>query len=264
MPSPFPGMDPFIESQAWEDFHHALIEGIREMLTPRVRPRYVVRVEQRVYVEHEPDERAAVIRPDVTVLERTAREARAEGPTATAVAVAPVMLTLPMPERKRETFLTIRERETMTVVAIIEVLSPGNKRPGSDGRREYLSKREAVLQSAMHLIELDLLRGGERLPTVEPLPPADFYIFVCRAQHRPMAEVYGWSLRQRLPTIPVPLAGTDPDVAVDLQSIVNTVYDRDGYDYSLDYRRPPEPPLSETDAVWLQQLLAGVANAFRP
>ncbi|MGH8057929.1 MAG: DUF4058 family protein [Candidatus Entotheonellia bacterium] len=263
MPSPFPGMDPFIESQVWEDFHHALIEVVREVLIPRLRPRYVVRVEQRVYVEHEPDERTAVIRPDVTVLERASREAPAEGPTSTAVAVAPVLLTIPMPERKREAFLTIRERETMAVVTMIELLSPGNKRPGSDGRREYLSKRETVLQSTMHLIELDLLRGGERLPTIEPLPPADCYVFVCRAQHRPKAEVYGWSLRHPLPTIPVPLAGTDPDVALDLQSIVNTVYDRAGYDYSLDYRRLLEPPLNEVDTAWMQDVLAGV-NISRP
>lgn len=263
MPSPFPGMDPFIESQVWEDFHHALIEIVRELLTPHVRPRYVVRVEQRVYVEHEPDERAAVIRPDATVLQRDEGDTPAEGPTASAVAGAPVVLTLPMPERKRETFLTIREREAMTVVTIIEVLSPGNKRPGSDGRREYLSKREAVLQSATHLVELDLLRGGERLPTIEPLPPADCYAFVCRGQYRPKAEVYCMSLRHRLPTIPVPLAGEDPDVALDLQSTFNTVYDRAGYDYSLDYRRPIEAPLSDVDAAWVQQLLASAAKASR-
>jgi len=169
-----------------------------------------------------------------------------------------------MPERKREAFLTIRERESMAVVTIIEVLSPGNKRPSSDGRREYLSKRESVLQSAIHLVELDLLRGGECLPTIELLPPADYYVFVCRAERRPKAEVYGWLLRQRLPTIPIPLAEADPDVTLDLQSIVNTVYDRAGYDYSLDYHRHFEPPLSDADAIWVQQLLAGVGNPSRP
>jgi hypothetical protein len=89
-----------------------------------------------------------------------------------------------MPERVREAFLTIRERETMEVVTVIEVLSPGNKQAGSDGRREYLRKRRDVLLSATHLVELDLLRGGERLPTIEPLPPGDYYAFVCRRQHR--------------------------------------------------------------------------------
>lgn len=257
MPSPFPGMDPFIESQAWETFHHALIAALLESLTPRVRPRYVVRVDERVYVEHEPSGHSDIFRPDVSVLESQGREAATgDWPAAAASAAAEaVVLTLPMPERVREAFLTVRSRETLEVITIIEVLSPGNKRPGSDGRREYLSKREAVLQSATNLVELDLLRRGERLPTLETLPRADYYTFVCRGTRRPRVEVYRWSLRERLLTIPVPLAGDDPDVAIDLQSVVDTVYDRAGYDYSLDYRRPPEPPLSESDAAWARQRL---------
>ena len=111
-----------------------------------------------------------------------------------------------MPERKRQAFLTIRERETMTVVTVLEVLSLDNKRSGSDGRREYLRKREAVLESDVHLVELDLLRAGTRLPTVEPLPPGACYAYVSRADRRPQVEVYAWTLRQSLPTIPVPLA----------------------------------------------------------
>lgn len=262
MPSPFPGMDPFIESQAWETFHHTLIAVLLESLTPRVRPRYVVRVDERVYVEHELNGPSDVFRPDVSVLERPGREtATRESPAAaTSPAAQAIVLTLPMPERVREAFLAIRSRDTMQVITIIEVLSPGNKRSGSDGRREYLSKREAVLQSATHLVELDLLRRGERLPTIEALPPADHYAFVCRGTRRPRAEVYRWSLRERLLTIPVPLAGDDPDVALDLQSAVDTVYDRAGYDYALDYGRPPEPPLSESDAAWVRQRLGGASR----
>lgn len=239
MASPFPGMDPFIEGQIWEDFHHALVEAIRESMIPRVRPRYLVRVE-----------------------EREGGEAPAGGATATAtlVGIAPVMRTVPMPERQREAFLTVRERDTMEVVTVIELLCPGNKRGGSDARHEYLAKREAVLLSATHLVELDLLRRGERLPTIETLPAGDYYAFVCRGQRRPKAEVYFWSLRQRLPTIPVPLAGNDPDVMLDLQAAFTAVYDRAGYDYSLDYRRPVEPPLSDNDIAWAQQLLAAAAS----
>src|SRR4249919_3225265 len=115
-------MDPFIESQIWEDFHHALIEVIRESLIPYTRPRYVVRVEERVY--------------DVTVLERAESEGSLEstGITATPVSVMPVIRHLPVPEQMHEAFLTIRTRETMEVITVIEVLSPGNKRAGSDGR----------------------------------------------------------------------------------------------------------------------------------
>src|SRR5205823_14557656 len=104
MPSPFPGMDPFIESQAWEDFHHHLIEGIAGALVPQVRPQYVVRVEERVYVENRPNGRPRTIRPDVGVLERAGRAAARpeEGGTATLVATSPLILTLPMPEEGRE------------------------------------------------------------------------------------------------------------------------------------------------------------------
>jgi hypothetical protein len=250
-------MDPFIESHIWEDFHHALIEVMRESLIPHTRPRYVVRVEERVYVEHIPSSGSMFIRPDVTVLERAGSEGTLEstGSMAASAIVTPVIRHLPVPEQVREAFLTIRERETMEMVTVIAVLSPGNKRAGSDGRREYLRKREEVLLSATHLVELDFLRGGECLPTLEPLPPGDYYAFICRGQRRFQAEVYAWSLRQPLPPVPIPLAGADPDIVLDLQAMFTTVYDRAGYDYSLNYRHALMPPLSDADQAWAQRLL---------
>jgi len=134
---------------------------------------------------------------------------------------------------------------------VIEVLSLGNKRAGSDGQREYLTKRESILQSAAHLVELDLLRGGQRLPTIEPLPVADYFAFVCRAYDRPEAQVYAWTLRQSLPTIPIPLNRGDPDVLLDLQNGFTRVYDRAGYDYSLDYRQPVQPAFAAREAEWI-------------
>jgi uncharacterized protein DUF4058 len=258
MPSPFPGMDPFVESQEWDDFHPTLITILREELAPLVRPRYVIRVERRVYLEHVPDELSHAARPDVLVLERArGRDLRAgSGSAAGAVAAPFVELMLPVPEEQREAFLTIRERGTLEVVTVIELLSPSNKRPGADGHREYLAKRTAVLRSAAHLVELDLLRGGQRLPTIEPLPVADYYAVVSREQRRPWARIYPWTVRDRLPEIPIPLAGDDADVPLDLQAAFDTAYDRAGYDLSLDYRRPVEPALSEADAAWVQEVLA--------
>src|SRR5260370_38433290 len=113
MPSPFPGMDPFIEGQKWSDFHHGLMSVIREVLIPQVRPRYVVGVEEHLYVDYGPDECAEVIPPDTMGLEAAEREPRASGgaATATAEAVAPVLLTVEIPERRRISFLTVRQRE---------------------------------------------------------------------------------------------------------------------------------------------------------
>jgi hypothetical protein len=171
--------------------------------------------------------------------------------------IAPATYTLPMPQERREAFLTIRDRQNADVVTVIEVLSPTNKAPGSDGRQLYLTKRVDVLESATNLIEFDLLRGGARLPTIEPLKPADYYAFVCRSRKRPKADVYGWSLRDALPIIPVPLAADDDDVTIELQAVFTRIYDDYGYDYSVDYRTPIEPPLSAADADWVARFLKG-------
>lgn len=267
MSSRFPGMDPYIEGSNWANFHAALIIALRDALTPRVRPRFVVEAEQRVYIEHYRDMgQRRPVQPDLSVLEprKTVPSAtRSDKVGVTGVddspttrANGPYVLTLPLPLEERETFLTIRQRETMDVVTVIEVPSPANKRAGSDGRREYLLKREGLLRSATHLVELDLLRDGLRLPTVESLPEASYYVFVSRGDRRPAVEVYPWSLRDRMPTIPVPLTPEEADVRLDLQTIFDELYDRSGYDYSLRYDLPLDPPPDEPDVEWLRNIVA--------
>jgi len=255
MPSRFPGMDPFIEGQFWRDFHGRMANAISDALVPRLRPRYLARLDERVYVETEPEGLPRTIRPDVTILEdHFAARAREEGGVATLV--EPIIVPLVMPEEIHEAYLEVQDAATHEVIAVIEVLSPTNKGPNSDGRREYLAKREAVIRSATHLVELDLLRGGQRMPMAAPLPAMHFYALVSRARRRPGAQVWPLTIRHRLPTIPIPLAGKDPDVPLDLQSVFDTVYDRAGYDYSLDYTREVEPPLDPEDAEWVRQVLA--------
>jgi hypothetical protein len=139
------------------------------------------------------------------------------------------------------------------VVTVIELLSPWNKSL-SGGCSEYLVKRSDIFETLSHLVELDLLRGGQRLATREPLGPADYYAFVCRKQRLPRVEVYAWSLRDRLPVIPVPLAVGDPDVPLDLQAAFTKTYDRSGYDYSLDYSLPVEPPLEASLSEWVRSV----------
>lgn len=249
----FPGLDPFLESQAWEDFHHHLIEEIYRVLAPDLRPRYVVRVEERVYVEYVPDERMAGFRPDVVISEKLLPSGQ---PSVSVPVLEPAaVVTLPMPEQQREAFLTIRHSETLAVVTVIEILSSSNKRAGSNGRQEYLRKREAVLMSDAHLVEIDLLRGGERLPALQPYPEADYYVLVSRADRRPQADVYCASLHDSLPWFPVPLAYPDPDIFLDLQSIYQSVYELADYSGSLRYDLPVEPRLNEHDVVWVAQCL---------
>jgi len=266
MPSPLPGMAPFLEGEEWEDFHTTFNTVIRETLSPRLEPRYLIRVVRRVYVEHADEDSPQLRRADVAVLSTATDQLGEAGQSSGGVAtLAPVPCVLPMPEERRETYLVIRERDSRHIVTVIETLSPRNKRSGGEGRREYLRKREEVLCSETHLVELDLLRGGRRLPVVGSLPPGDYYAVVSRAHRRPRAEVYPWTLRQRLPVIPVPLAKGEPDVPVDLQAVFGTVYDRARYDLSLDYRQPLEPPLSEVflEACWPSEAVAVRSASLR-
>ena len=194
-------------------------------------------------------------RPDVSVLwtgETAGGTAVAAEP---ATSLEPFDCELAMPEERRETYLLVRLLETMEVVTVLETLSPANKRPGGDGWREYLQKRKEVLHSQSHLVELDLLRGGARLPMMGPLRPADYYAIVSRRQRRPRAAVYAWTIRDRLPTVPVPLMKGDPDVPLDLQAAFTTVYDRARYDLSLNYHADLQPPPRDADAEWMRGLL---------
>jgi len=254
VPAPFPGVDPYIEGQVWQDFHLRLIAVISELLMPSLRPRYLVRVEERIYLEHETTGLTRHIQPDLLLVDSGGDRSGTGG--AVLSAIEPVNITLPIPEEVRERYLTLRVRDTLDVVTIIEILSPTNKRPGpgSDGLASYLAKREEILLTRTNLVELDLLRGGSRLPSENPLPPADFYAIVSRGSDRPNAVAYPWTLHHALPAIPIPLANGDPDLTLNLQQAYTTVYDRAGYDYSLDYAKPPSPPLVDADMAWANRL----------
>lgn len=256
MPSPFPGMDPYLEAPAgWQEFHSRFINTISDFLVPQLRPRYAVHIERYAYLTAL-DAEVTRLRPNISVAQPLPEAPRTEGAVATLTEIATAIL-VPLPdiEEVRHYFLEIRELTTKRVVTVIEMLSPFNKRIG-DGRTEYLKRRNAILNSDAHLIELDLLREGERVPMGKPLPPADYYAIVSRSYRRPMAEVYAWTIRQKMPTIPVPLLWGEPDVPLDLQGVLTTVYDRAGYDYRLPYDRDPEPPLRAEDAAWAREIIA--------
>lgn len=256
MPSPFPGMDPYLEGGWWPDFQLLLDGELLSTIMPRIRTKYVIEAQRREYSDTGPVDPDRIIQPDVATASTPAREGSCRQPTHSAATAEPVTLTLPMPAEHREAYLTIRLAKPRRVVTVIEVLSPTNKNLRTTGREVYLSKRDGVLECKTHLVELDLLRGGERLPTVQPLPAADYYAFVSRGNRRPQVDVYPWSLRQPMPAIPIPLEPEDPDVVLDLQAVFNAVYDRAGYDYSLDYEGQVEPPLGDADVQWAKGLLA--------
>ncbi|MDX1966197.1 MAG: DUF4058 family protein [Planctomycetaceae bacterium] len=255
MPSPFPGMDPLIESMndCWMEFHSHFVIAIAEVLVPRVRPNYEVRAERQVYITDDEEALMFQIRPDVHIAD--AGHGWRDYARAGEATLDAHRRTVLLEEPQEQTFLKIIDGSDRRVVTVIELLSPTNKAAGN-GSLSYLQKRIHVGRTRTNLVELDLLRGGKRLPTTEPLPPTDFAAYVSRAGEFPDADVYVWTLRDLLPTIPIPLRGMDPDVGLDLQSLFDDVYDRTGYDYMLKYDHPIHPPLSDADATWAADILA--------
>jgi Protein of unknown function (DUF4058) len=252
MPSPFPGMDPYIEGQGWWGFCTQYIAQIERALAPLLRPRYVTFIEEHLFLVTEDSGQAGRVRPDVVVAERTAPAARREG--GAAVLEAPAVRRLPRLEVEHQVYLEIRRRDNGRVVCVMELLSPINKAPGI-GQQEYLAKRAAVIQSTAHLVELDLLRGGERLPTEPPLPPADYYVCISQAELRPDCGVWPVRLGDRLPSIPIPLSAGDAPVHLDLQTAFDVVYDAAAYADKIDYQHGADPPMPPEDADWAEGLL---------
>ena len=166
----------------------------------------------------------------------------------------PQTVTLPMPVEIKERYLKVREVGSNTIIAIIEVLSPKNKRKGK-GRNVYEEKRQTALSSASHLIEIDLLRGDTPMPMQGAVQLAHYHILVSRAEQRPQATLYAATIRDPLPEFPIPLKAADEAVLVNLQAIFAGVYERASYDLRIDYTQPlPPPSFSEADQDWITSL----------
>jgi hypothetical protein len=251
MPSPFPGMDPYLENpELWSAVHNRMIVAIADDLVDHLSDQYRVEIEKRTYFSSE-DQSLLVGLPDVTVVTRKNMEPTA-GKTAITLPVQPQKATMPIPEEVNERYLEIREVATGRVVTVLELLSPKNKRSG-EGRLAYERKRNQVLASATHLIEIDLLRGGQPFP-IKSDYLGDYRILIGRADQRPVADLYAFSLQQPIPSLPVPLLPGTQEPILDLQQRLNYVYDRGRYHLAIDYTQPPLPPFSEGDAEWAKTL----------
>jgi len=251
MPSPFPGMNPYLEqSDVWEDFHQRFITHAADALGAAVGAAYLVKIEVHLILHELPPEETPryVGRADIGVTGPPTLHAASEQGTIT----APFELELPPVEVERHSSLEIRDRRDRRVVTVIELLSPSNKKPGSD-RDEYLRKRKRLLDDRVHLVEIDLRRGGER-PRPPDVPSCDYYALVSRAESRPKMGFWPLNLRDPLPVLPVPLTAPDPDARLDLQALLHRVYDGAGYANYI-YEGTPQPPLSADDEAWARQFL---------
>ncbi len=262
MPSPFPGMDPYLEDpQLWPSVHHLLISQIGTTLNRLLPPGYVAAFGERVFVAG-PDRD---IYPDVfvkDVSEAGDRASFSRGGTGTAVSDPPWVVAVTSDEVV-ESFVEIRAlTEDQQVVTTIEVLSPRNKTAGSEGRQLYRRKQREVLASSTHLLEIDLLRSGQHTVAAprEALlrrGPYHYLVSLSRGNQRHACEVWGIPLASRLPRILVPLSGSDPDVTLDLQTVFWQVYEAGAFERVIDYDQPPTVPLAKADAQWAEELLRG-------
>jgi Protein of unknown function (DUF4058) len=250
MPSPFPGMDPYLEVSTWMNFHNQFCAEIARQLTPQIRPRYLARLTDQNYTEIalDADDRDKLFYPDVGVMESSSGASRG-GAGAVAIVEAPVRVPTIVPESIVHFAVEIRDRLERHLVTSIEVLSPTNKR--GVGRKQYLKKRRRILRSDAHLVEIDLLHAGQRVPMKRDLPPAPYYIYVGRVELRPMTDVWPVRLDQPLPQVPIPLLEGDRDVMLDLQSALTAVYDLSDYGLELDYSKPPRVALTPEESTWV-------------
>ncbi|MGA9924765.1 MAG: DUF4058 family protein [Isosphaeraceae bacterium] len=203
MPSPLPGMNPFLENpDVWSTFHIQMLAAMADRLSAQVRPDYLVHMEAHI---------------------------------------------------ERQRYLEIRDRRNRELVAVVELLSPVNKKSGPN-RAQYLTKRSEILASPAHLVEIDLLRCGLAMPDHER-PSSTYGVMVSRAEERPAADFWPIELRQPLPTIPVPLRQANSYASLELQELLHHVYDQGPYVEEI-YEQEAEPPLDPADLGWAEHVLS--------
>ncbi len=252
MASPFPGMDPYLEHPGlWFDVHHRLITTLADTLGLQVRPRYVVRVGVRMYRETI-STLELVGRPDVD-LSRVVRE-QAVATYQPARPPQPRTVRVPLTDTIRQGYLQVRDPASGDVITAIDILSPTNKRAGKN-RRDYEEKRQAILDSSTHLVEIDLLRQYPPMPFEGTDETAHYRILVSRSEKRPQADLYLFSVREPIPTFNLPLRPGDEEPLVDLNALLHHLYERAGYDLSIDYTLDAVPPLQGEYAVWAADFL---------
>ena len=232
MPSPFPGMDPFLEHPTFfPGVHDSFITYLREALQSALPAPYFAEINERLWI----DTSERRIGPDIDVLRGgpslPGLKPGHGGVAVLAEPVQPLLITVPL-EEHRQTYLEIRttadNRER--VVTTLEVLSPSNKTPGPKGRSLYLHKQQEILDSDSHLVEIDLLRGGTHTTAV-PLerlcakaPPFDYHVCVHAFDVWATFAVYTVRLTEHLPSVAVPLLPGDGSVTVDLQAVFGPCY----------------------------------------
>jgi Protein of unknown function (DUF4058) len=244
----FPGMNPYLEDpEIWVELHSWLIVQLARSLNPQLTPKYRAAVEKRVYTDT-----LLVGIPDVSVFSKS--RTQQDVATVTLTAATPQRVSVPMIEEVQESYLEIREVATGQVVTVIELLSPKNKRLG-EGQNQYNAKRNRVLNSATNLIEIDLLRTGIAPIIVETIA-SQYRILVSRSSIRPGADLYGFNLRDPIPVFPLPLLMGDREPLINLETLLDQIYEEAALDLAIDYTCQPRIKLQDEDWEWVRLIAA--------
>jgi hypothetical protein len=223
-------MDPYIEAcGAWSVFHYSFISECQRYLNRWLPGNYVATLGDRIELVSEED-LGLLVRQDIEWL-----------------------------DEPKQLYVQIRRVPEQNVVTEVELLSPSNKRKGGEDRAAYLAKRRVLFHHGVNLVEIDLLLAGERLKMRQQLPQGHYYAFVTHARAAHECDVYGWNVRSKLPTIPVPLKEGEGEVSLDLGSVFQATYDDGRFDLVVAYRDPP-PTLSDADKFWAAEQLKTQAS----
>lgn len=251
-------MDPYLENPSlWPDVHSRLMNEISDLIEPFLPPSYITQLETQILIDRVSiSGPPTVVVPDVTVSQPSQPAPPFPGASIAGLAVAPATLRttnqIEIEVPFRQISIEIRTVPDEQVVTIIELLSPINKREDDE---QYERKRERILLTSAHLLEIDLLRSGQRIKVHDRLPDAPYFIFLSRGDERPDCDIWVVRLQEPLPVVPVPLLGDDPDVPLDLGAALKNIYDRARYSRRVNYTAAPVPPLSGEDAIWADALL---------
>lgn len=259
MPSPFPGMDPYLEGYLWPDVHHRLATQISDQLMPLLRPRYVARIEVQMIADETPEAEIGILYPDVEIV-RAPFSSYLNRPVAGSPVVAeplqmtPVTTSVPLLEFEvRVATVEIRDVAQNQLVTSIEILSPINKR--EPGRSKYRDKVHRLYDAGVNIIEIDLLRRGQRSFLYPRTPESAYRVSLTRAKAK-SADLWSIQLDEPLPVIPIPLRSPDKELLLDLGAVFSAIYDKAAYDLTIDYTVPPPPPaLSTQEKRWVEELL---------
>jgi hypothetical protein len=221
MPSPLPGMDPYLEDdKLWSSFQHQFVNCLYQILLPGLVDRYRARVGQRRYTTEQ------------------------------------ALFTSIIREEHQEEFIEIRQRSDNRLITLVEVVSPTNKLL-PQGRQAYLDKRREGRNNGAGMVEIDLILQGQPLLDYsrDGLPEWDYAVTVTRATQPERYEIYTATLQKRLPRFKLPLATDDRDTVLDLQAAFTRCFDQGGFAAQIDYLKDPPTALGEEDRKWLNDLL---------